>query len=217
VSTESPVRDMASGANLKALLHALLRAFLSVAAIVWAYYWVPAGDGRSTGLEGLVFLVLGLALFGFVFYRQIARVTRADHPVLRAIEALCSILALFVCFFALLYYASSVADPTVFSEPLSRTDSLYFTVTVFSTVGFGDITPVGTTQRVMTMFQMLLDVAFLAVLVRVLTMVTQATLAKRRSAGGWTPREQPAFGDQAEVVDVPAPDLPSADDEDRPH
>ena len=27
-----------------------------------------------------------------------------------------------------------------FSEPLTRTGALYFTVTVFSTVGFGDIT-----------------------------------------------------------------------------
>jgi hypothetical protein len=165
--------------NRRAALRAVTRTLLSVAAVVFAYYWIPAGDARGTDLAGVVFLTLGLVAFGLVFYRQVSRVTRADHPLLRAIEALCSILALFVCLYAFIYYASSVNDVTAFSEPLTRTDSLYYTVTVFSTVGFGDITPVATPQRIMTMTQMLLDVAFLGVLVRVLTMVTQATLAQR--------------------------------------
>jgi voltage-gated potassium channel len=192
VSTTSSVSRVHSRANRRAFVRALGRTLVSVGGIVFAYYWIPAGDARGTDLAGVIFLTLGLAVFAAVFYRQISRVTRADHPVLRAIEALCSILALFVCLFSLLYYASSVNDATAFSEPLTRTDALYFTVTVFSTVGFGDITPVATTQRVMTMAQMLLDVAFLAVLVRVLTMVTQRTLAQRGVNLGW--KSTPAAG-----------------------
>jgi voltage-gated potassium channel len=192
MSTTSPASRVHSGANRRAFVRALGRTLVSVGGIVFAYYWIPAGDARGTDLAGVIFLALGLTVFAAVFYRQISRVTRADHPVLRAIEALCSILALFVCLFSLLYYASSVNDITAFSEPLTRTDALYFTVTVFSTVGFGDITPVATTQRVMTMAQMLLDVAFLAVLVRVLTMVTQRTLAQRGVNLGW--RSTPTGG-----------------------
>jgi uncharacterized membrane protein YtjA (UPF0391 family) len=49
---------------------------------------------------------------------------------------------------------------------LTRTDSLYFTVTVFATVGFGDI--VGTSQaaRVLVMVQMILNLVFIGVVVR---------------------------------------------------
>jgi voltage-gated potassium channel len=197
-----PQRPVFGHTNRRAALRAAARTAVSVAAIVFAYYWIPAGDARGTDLAGLVFLTLGLAVFAVVFYRQVSRVTRADHPLLRAIEALCSILALFVCLYSLMYYASSVNDAAVFSEPLTRTDALYYTVTVFSTVGFGDITPVGTPQRVMTMTQMLLDIAFLGVLVRVLTVVTQATLAQRGIMVG----RQPA-------VPLPMPEPGPADTE----
>jgi hypothetical protein len=40
------------------------------------------------------------------------------------------------------------------AEPLSRTDALYYTITVFSTVGFGDITPRADLARIVTMVQM---------------------------------------------------------------
>ncbi|MFD3678236.1 potassium channel family protein [Streptomyces sp. NPDC058613] len=44
-----------------------------------------------------------------------------------------------------------------FSESLNRNDALYFTVTVFATVGFGDIVPVSQTARVLTTCQMVAD------------------------------------------------------------
>jgi voltage-gated potassium channel len=203
VSTTSSASRVRGRANRRAFVRALGRTLVSVGGIVFAYYWIPAGDARGTDLAGVIFLTLGLAVFAAVFYRQVTRVTRADHPVLRAVEALCSILALFVCLFAFLYYASSVNDAAAFSEPLTRTDALYFTVTVFSTVGFGDITPVATTQRVITMAQMLLDVAFLAVLVRVLTMVAQQTLAQRgvSLASGPTPLGELPQADQEVAAD----------------
>jgi voltage-gated potassium channel len=40
------------------------------------------------------------------------------------------------------------------AEPLSRTDALYYTITVFSTVGFGDVTPRADLARIVTMVQM---------------------------------------------------------------
>ncbi len=47
----------------------------------------------------------------------------------------------------------SANDPATFSEPLTKSGSLYFTVTVFSTVGFGDITPVTDTARLIVSVQ----------------------------------------------------------------
>jgi hypothetical protein len=45
-----------------------------------------------------------------------------------------------------------------FSEPLTRTDALYFTVTVFATVGFGDITATTQGARILVTCQMLLGI-----------------------------------------------------------
>ena len=42
-------------------------------------------------------------------------------------------------------------------------DALYLTVTIFATVGFGDISPVSQAARVAVMFQMLLDLVILGV------------------------------------------------------
>ena len=46
-------------------------------------------------------------------------------------------------------------------EDLSRTDALYFTVTVFSTVGFGDISPTSESARLVVSGQMILDLFIL--------------------------------------------------------
>jgi hypothetical protein len=60
------------------------------------------------------------------------------------------------------------ASGASFSEPMTRTDALYFTVTVFSTVGFGDIVPKSEAARVVLIFQMLGDIAILGAGVRIL-------------------------------------------------
>ena len=50
---------------------------------------------------------------------------------------------------------------------LTRTDSLYFTVTVFATVGFGDIIATSQTARLLVTVQMILDLVVLGLGIRV--------------------------------------------------
>jgi hypothetical protein len=50
---------------------------------------------------------------------------------------------------------------------LARTDSLYFTMTVFATVGFGDISATSEVARIAVMAQMILDLLVLGLLVKV--------------------------------------------------
>ena len=71
------------------------------------------------------------------------------------------ILPLFLVLFASTYFVMERASAASFTEPLTRTDALYFTVTVFSTVGFGDITAKSEAARVVLIVQMLADLAFL--------------------------------------------------------
>ena len=43
-----------------------------------------------------------------------------------------------------MYLSLSHASPAAFSERLDHTGAMYLSMTIFSTVGFGDITPVST-------------------------------------------------------------------------
>jgi voltage-gated potassium channel len=52
-------------------------------------------------------------------------------------------------------------------DTLTRTDSMYFTVTVFATVGFGDISAASQAARVAVMAQMILDLLVLCLVVKV--------------------------------------------------
>ena len=54
------------------------------------------------------------------------------------------------------------ASPASFStHQLTRTDALYFTVTTFTTVGFGDIIPASQGARLVVTAQMILDLLVL--------------------------------------------------------
>jgi hypothetical protein len=57
--------------------------------------------------------------------------------------------------------------------------ALYFTVTVFSTVGFGDITPKTDLAQLVTTVQMLADLAVIAIVVRLILGVANRSVAER--------------------------------------
>ena len=78
------------------------------------------------------------------------------------------ILPFYLLVFASTYFVMQRASAASFTQPLTRTDALYFAVTVFSTVGFGDITPKSEAARVVLIVQMLGDLALLGAGVRVL-------------------------------------------------
>jgi voltage-gated potassium channel len=49
---------------------------------------------------------------------------------------------------------------------LTRIDSMYFSATVFTTVGFGDITAKGQGARVLVTIQMMLDLVVVGLVIR---------------------------------------------------
>ena len=61
-----------------------------------------------------------------------------------------------------------MGSPNHFSEPLDHTGALYLAITVFPTVGFGDITPESDLARIVVSIQMLLDLVVIGVVVRLL-------------------------------------------------
>ena len=78
--------------------------------------------------------------------------------------------------FAIVYLSLSQSSATHFSEPLDHTGALYLVITVFSTVGFGDITPESDGARIVVSIQMLLDLVVLGAVVRLLVNVAKSGL-----------------------------------------
>jgi hypothetical protein len=159
---EPTISEMEPRQRRRVLAAALLRALLIAIVLVALYYLLPLDD--QWRLSSAMRAVVGLALFGAVLIWQIRKVLSARHPEIRAVEALAMTLPLFLLLFATAYFLMSVHGSGAFSqEHLTRTDALYLTVTIFATVGFGDISAVSQTARVAVMFQMLLDLVILGV------------------------------------------------------
>ncbi|WP_405707968.1 MULTISPECIES: ion channel [unclassified Streptomyces] len=102
-----------------------------------------------------------LVLAGAVAW-QVLSISRADYPAVRAVEALSVTTPLFLLLFAAAYYILAQDDPANFSShTLTRTDTLYFTVSTFTTVGFGDITATSEAAHLIVTVQILLDLLVL--------------------------------------------------------
>jgi voltage-gated potassium channel len=81
------------------------------------------------------------------------------------------------------YFVLERNSAASFTQPLTRTDALYFTVTVFTTVGFGDITAKSETARLVLIVQMLADLALLGADIRVLLGAVQRSRERRSETG----------------------------------
>ena len=141
----------------------VLRSLVTTAVLVALYYLLPLGHIKDVPVT----LVVGLLILGAGTVWQLQAIRRARYPALRAIEALATTLPLFLLLFASAYFVMAASSPANFStHSLTRTDALYFTVTVFSTVGFGDITAASQSARLVVTAQMLLDLLALGLVVR---------------------------------------------------
>lgn len=134
--------------------------------LLTVYYFEPAIHHGGFGVVWR--LAAGLALVAAVIAWQTRRIVSSELPELRAAEALGVVIPLFFLLFSTLYLSMSHGSAQTFSESLDHTRALYFTITVFSTVGFGDITPRTDTARILVSIQMLLDLAIIGLVVRLL-------------------------------------------------
>ncbi len=161
------------------LLGAMLRALAIAAGLVVLYYLLPL-DHLSRGGRALL-LTVGLLGVAAIIGLEVKAILKAEYPVVQAIEALAISAPLFLLLFATAYFLMGHTTPTSFTQPLSRTDALYFTITTFTTVGYGDITPVAEGARAVVMFQMIADLVLIGFGIRVLLAAVQ--MGQQRGAG----------------------------------
>jgi len=163
----------------------LLRAAAAVTLLVVGYYLAPLDRPLDTGT--LIAFLLALALVGAVIAWEVRSILTSDVPRLRAVQTVAVGVPMLLLVFASVYVQIETSQPNSFSETLSRTDALYFTVTVFSTVGFGDIAPKSELARIVTMSQMLTGLIVLGLVAKVVFGAVQTAVARREGAADVRP------------------------------
>jgi hypothetical protein len=179
-----PGPDIAGGvrAPVRAMVLAALRALGTTAALVAIYYLLPL-DHTSTWRAATI-LVIGLVAFISLVSFQVRSIIRSRFPGLRAVEALATSLPLFLLLFSGTYVVMAAVSASNFGEKLTHTDALYFTVTMFTTVGFGDITAKSQGARLLVTGQMITDLIILGIGAKIiLGAVTRGRQRQPQTAG----------------------------------
>jgi len=162
------------------------RTTVTLVLLTVGYYLVPIG-GRWDDAVWLLRLAGALLLVTVLtertrryVARRLRRLNPDRHliptPSLRGesarwlrIELLHSALYLLVLAFALAYAITATASPPQFLGIDDRTDALYFSVTLVSTVGLGDIHPTGTFGQLLATSHRLFNVIYLGTALRLLS------------------------------------------------
>ena len=160
--------ERAAAPDRRAIIVSALRPVLIIAAMLVLYAVVPLRHGVAIWTVAST-ATIGLLIFTAVFVYQVRRIKRSRTPALTAVEALVLVYGTFLIQFAVLYAALSTSDPASFSEPINRVGGIYLSITVLSTVGFGDIAADSDLARIIVSVQMIADLVLIGTAVRVLT------------------------------------------------
>lgn len=181
VDTEAAARlafaNLSRQERRRVMLNATLRMLLSIVLLVGVYILTPPKD-VAEGTLGAGLIIAMLLLAGLVAW-ELYRTVRDPYPEVRASTALVVLIVAVIVIFALIYASISAADPAAFTEPLSKEDAIYYTVTTLSTTGFGDIAAVSPGARWVVTSQMLFDLVLIVGLARVFMLAAKAGRARK--------------------------------------
>ncbi len=142
-----------------------VRTALAVVLLVVAYYQAPLD--RSLTPTAAVLFIGALVAGALTVVVEVRAILASATPMVKAVRVIALGLPLLLVLFAATYVTVDGQQAGAFSEPLSRTDGLYFTVTTFATVGYGDITPVTELTRALVTIQMLVGLVAVGVIAKV--------------------------------------------------
>jgi voltage-gated potassium channel len=129
---------------------------------------------------GIVIILIATSML-ILLSQGVRHVSRAS-----VVTAIFLDLAILVCAFTAAYYSYGGPGSGI-PKVGTHLDALYFTVTILSTVGFGDITATGQGARLLVTMQMVLDFSYLAVVLGiVLNLITSAS-----AGAAWADRDGP--------------------------
>ncbi|WP_084964275.1 potassium channel family protein [Thermoactinospora rubra] len=153
------------------------RASASVVIVTGLYFVVPLQRADLQGGQSLVrvgALLCGLAAVGWLVGLQVRRALSPARVLAEQVAMLLMIVDVVVVFFAGLYVV--MADQ--FDGLVTRLDALYFAVETLSTVGYGDITPVGQAARAIVIVQMIFDLLLVTSAISIVLNALRARLPR---------------------------------------
>jgi voltage-gated potassium channel len=153
---------LAIGGQVRTLAIALL---LVIPALIarWVHHFKP-GE-----ISPLVYLVPATLFFGFVVFHLVRFILRASKVDANVLCAGLSGYLLLGLLWTPLYLAAYRWNPAAFSLPAGSTldgfSALYFSIITLSTVGYGDIAPLGRTVRMLAMIEAVIGLFYVAVII----------------------------------------------------
>jgi hypothetical protein len=157
-----------------------LRTGMAIVLLLVAYYQAPLD--RPLTFWSAVLFIGALMLGALVLAIEVRGILASPIPVVKAVRVLALGLPLLLVLFAATYITIDGQQAGAFSEPLNRTDGLYFTVTTFATVGYGDITPRTELARVVVTVQMLVGLVAVGVIAKLV--LGAVRVAQQRNTEG---------------------------------
>ena len=134
--SESPIQALPPAQRLRLVARGLLRS-LAVGVLLIALSYV-APLHAMTRFPLWASLTARLVLLTAISVVHVRATLRADYPGLRAVEAVASTIPLFIVLFTASYFLLAQSSDLAFNvHTLTRTNALYFTITVFTTVVSG--------------------------------------------------------------------------------
>ena len=175
----------------RAIVGTTVRTLLAVAIMIVAFVVIP--PGAVVRGDDALRVTIGVLMILAVIVWQVRAIYNDPVPEFRAGASLVLLSVLLVLVFAMTYCAIYVADPTSFSEPMTNSTSIYFTVTTLATVGYGDVHAVTQGARWVVTVQMIVNLTLVVALGRVLLAAARVGRSRQqaRRAGA-----QSATGDQ---------------------
>lgn len=144
-----------------------VRGLLLASSVLVLYFVVPV-DAEASATRVLVSTTVTgccLAVAAVVVQRE---VRRDREGAARSLDGgqLVALFFLVVAAFALTYFSLAVHARGQMVGIETRVDALYFATTTMTTVGYGDIHPVGQAAKLITIGQLAFDVVFIATFAR---------------------------------------------------
>jgi voltage-gated potassium channel len=141
-----------------------LTTIIAIALAVAIYFLIPLDHGTDAG--SVAQLALGLLAFVAVLTFQLRQIVRSDHPSIRGRRGTCVLSSAHHLRLCDGVFLMTHADTSTFGGPMTRTDLMYVSTTVFTTVGFGDITAKSQAARVVVTAHMFLDLVIIGLVAR---------------------------------------------------
>lgn len=148
-----------------------------VATLVVAYALLPL-TGRDRWWGGALGTCLVLATVPVVVHRT-RSVLRSPEPFQDAVAAVAIVATIVVVGPASIYF-SMAAETGQFEGIVTKIDALYFTMSIVSTVGFGDVRAVGQGARLVTTLHIVFSIVVAGGSLRLLTWAARRRLAEDR-------------------------------------